>query len=80
MAFTSDEEYRRGEAATIIHNFIGSMLEGCADMSDEGIRSPGGQLQKWLISMICCKKRETDCHSRLRCKFALTKSKIWTLT
>ena len=36
-AFTSDEEYRRGEAASIIDNFIGSMLESCADMSDEGI-------------------------------------------
>ena len=56
VAFTSDEEYRRGEAATIIHNFIGSMLEGCADMSDEGIIiNPWGQsflLTKDLIKLI----------------------------
>ena len=37
VAFTSEEEYRKGEAASIINNFIGSMLEGCADMSEEGI-------------------------------------------
>lgn len=34
VAFTSDEEYRKGEAASIIDNFIGSMLEGCADMME----------------------------------------------
>ena len=55
-AFTSDEEYRRGEEASIIDNFIGSMLEGCADMSDEGIIiNPWGQsflLTKDLIKLI----------------------------
>ena len=55
-AFTSDEEYRKGEAASIIDNFIGSMLEGCADMSDEGIIiNPWGQsflLTKDLIKLI----------------------------
>lgn len=56
VAFTSDEEYRKGEAASIIDNFIGSMLEGCADMSDEGIIiNPWGQsflLTKDLIKLI----------------------------
>ncbi len=56
VAFTSDEEYRRGEAASVIDNFIGSMLEGCADMSDEGILiNPWGQsflLTKDLIKLI----------------------------
>ena len=55
-AFTSDEEYRRGEAASVIDNFIGSMLEGCADMSDEGIIiNPWGRsflLTKDLIKLI----------------------------
>ena len=55
-AFTSDEEYRRGEAASIIDNFIGSMLESCADMSDEGIIiNPWGRsflLTKDLIKLI----------------------------
>ena len=55
-AFTSDEEYRKGEAASIIDNFIGSMLEGCADMSDEGIIiNPWGRsflLTKDLIKLI----------------------------
>ena len=55
-AFTSDEEYRKGEAASVINNFIGSMLEGCADMSDEGIIiNPWGQsflLTKDLIKLI----------------------------
>ena len=56
VAFTSDEEYRKGEAASVIDNFIGSMLEGCADMSDEGIIiNPWGQsflLTKDLIKLI----------------------------
>ena len=56
VAFTSDKEYRRGEAASIIDNFIGSMLEGCADMSDEGIIiNPWGRsflLTKDLIKLI----------------------------
>ena len=55
-AFTSDEEYRKGEAASVINNFIGSMLEGCADMSDEGIIiNPWGRsflLTKDLIKLI----------------------------
>ena len=55
-AFTSDKEYRRGEAASIIDNFICTMLEGCADMSDEGIIiNPWGQsflLTKDLIKLI----------------------------
>lgn len=55
-AFTSDEEYRKGEAASVIDNFIGSMLEDCADMSDEGIIiNPWGQsflLTKDLIKLI----------------------------
>lgn len=56
VAFTSEEEYRKGEAASIINNFIGSMLEGCADMSEEGIiLNPWGQsflLTKNLIKLI----------------------------
>lgn len=56
VAFTSEEEYRKGEAASIINNFIGSMLEGCADMSEEGIiLNPWGQsflLTKDLIKLI----------------------------
>jgi hypothetical protein len=56
VAFTSDEEYRKGEAASIINNDIGSMLEGCADMSEEGIiLNPWGQsflLTKDLIRLI----------------------------
>lgn len=56
MAFTSDEEYRKGEAASVINNFIGSMLEGCAEMSEEGIIiNPWGQsflLTKDLIKLI----------------------------
>ncbi len=30
-----------------------------------GIRSPGGQLQKRLISMLCGNKGETDCKKNL---------------
>ena len=56
VAFTSDEEYRRGEAASVIDHFIGSLLEGCADMSDEGIIiNPWGRsflLTKDLIRLI----------------------------
>ena len=56
VAFTSDEEYRKGEAASVIDHFIGSMLEGCADMSDEGIIiNPWGRsflLTKDLIKLI----------------------------
>lgn len=56
VALTSDEEYRKGEAASVIDHFIGSMLEGCADMSDEGIIiNPWGQsflLTKDLIKLI----------------------------
>ena len=56
VAFTSEEEYRKGEAASIINNFIGSMLEGCADMSEEGIiLNSWGQsflLTKDLIKLI----------------------------
>ena len=56
VAFTSDEEYRKGEGASIINNFIGSMLEGCADMSEDGIIiNPWGQsflLTKDLIKLI----------------------------
>ena len=54
--FTSDEEHRKGEAASVIDHFIGSMLEGCADMSDEGIIiNPWGRsflLTKDLIELI----------------------------
>ena len=56
VAFTSDKEYRKGEAASVIDNFIGSMLESCADMSDEGIIiNPWGRsflLTKDLIRLI----------------------------
>ena len=56
VAFTSDEEYRKGEAASIISNFIGTVLEGCADMPEEGIiLNPWGQsflLTKDLINLI----------------------------
>lgn len=56
VAFTSDEEYHKGEAASIINHFIGSVLEGCADMAEEGIViNPWGQsflLTKDLINLI----------------------------
>ena len=56
VAFTSDEEYRKGEATSIISNFIDAMLEGCADMAEEGIiLNPWGQsflLTKDLIQLI----------------------------
>ena len=56
VAFTSDEEYRKGEAASVINTFIGSLLEGCADMAEEGIViNPWGQafgLTKDMIKLI----------------------------
>ncbi len=55
-AFTSPEEYGKGEAVSTISHFIGSFLTGCADMPEEGIiLNPWGQsflLTKDLISMI----------------------------
>ena len=55
-AFTSDEEYRKGEAVSVISNFIGPVLEGCADMAEEGIiLNPWGQsflLTKDLIRLL----------------------------
>lgn len=54
----NDDPTRAEEArsASIINNFIGSMLEGCADMSEEGIiLNPWGQsflLTKELIKLI----------------------------
>lgn len=54
--FTSREEYEKGESSSIISNFIGSMLKGCRDMSEEGIIiNPWGtsfQLTKQLINVI----------------------------
>jgi hypothetical protein len=55
-AFTSDEEYRKGEAVSVISNFIGPVLDGCADMAEEGIiLNPWGQsflLTKDLIRLL----------------------------
>ncbi len=55
-AFTSDEEYRKGEAVSVISNFISSVLTGCSEMAEEGIIiNPWGQsflLTKDLIDMI----------------------------
>ena len=55
-AFTSEEESRKGESASLISHLIGSVLEGFADMSEEGvIINPWGQsflLTKDLIRLI----------------------------
>ena len=55
-AFTSDEEHRKGENCSVISHFIGSVLEGCAAMYEEGIIiNPWGQsflLTKDLIDLI----------------------------
>ena len=55
-AFTSREEYGKGEAVSTISNFIGSVLMGCREMPEEGIiLNPWGQsflLTKDLIDMI----------------------------
>ena len=56
VAFTSEAEFRKGETVSVISNFIGTMLEGCAEMSEEGIIvNPWGQpflLTKELIRLI----------------------------
>jgi len=56
VAFTSHEEYRKGEAVSTISNFISSLLMGCSEMPEEGIiLNPWGQsflLTKDLINMI----------------------------
>ena len=56
VAFTSHEEYEKGEAVSVISNFISSVLMGCSEMSEEGIIiNPWGQsflLTKDLINMI----------------------------
>ena len=56
VAFTSREEYQKGEAVSVISNFIRPSLEGCAEMPEEGIiLNPWGQsflLTKDLINMI----------------------------
>ena len=56
VAFTSKEEYEKGESASIISNFIDSMLKGCKDMAEEGIIiNPWGKsflLTKSLINLI----------------------------
>ena len=55
-AFTSHEEYRKGEAVSVISHFIGSVLMGCSEMPEEGIViNPWGQsflLTKDLINVI----------------------------
>ena len=61
-AFTSYEEYQKGEIVSVISNFIGSTLEGFADMAEEGvIINPWGQsflLTKDLIRLILQVSRE----------------------
>lgn len=56
VAFTSREEYEKGERASIISNFIDGMLKGCKDMSGAGIIiNPWGKsfmLTKELINLI----------------------------
>ncbi len=56
VAFTSEAEFRKGETVSVISNFIGPMLEGCAGMTEEGIIiNPWGQsflLTKELIRLI----------------------------
>ena len=37
VAFTSEEEYRKGESSSIISNFIDGYLKGCRDMTAAGI-------------------------------------------
>ena len=61
-AFTSEEEYKKGEAASIISHFIGTVLEGCAEMQEEGIIiNPWGEsflLTKDLIKLILKASKE----------------------
>lgn len=56
VVFTSQEEYEKGEKASIISNFIDGMLKGCKDMAEAGIIiNPWGQyfmLTKELINLI----------------------------
>ena len=56
VAFTSREEYEKGESTSIISNFIDGMLKGCKDMSGAGIIiNPWGKsfmLTKELINLI----------------------------
>lgn len=56
VVFTSQEEYEKGEKASIISNFIDGMLKGCEDMAEAGIIiNPWGQsfmLTKELINLI----------------------------
>ena len=56
VAFTSREEYQKGEAVSVISNFIHPSLEGSVEMPVEGIiLNPWGQsllLTKDLINMI----------------------------
>jgi len=56
VAFTSQAEYEKGESASIISNFIDSMLRSCKDMSNAGIIiNPWGKpfmLTKELINLI----------------------------
>ena len=56
VAFTSREEYQKGEAVSVISNFIRPSLEGSVEMPVEGIiLNPWGQsllLTKDLINMI----------------------------
>jgi len=55
-AFTSKEEYEKGESASIISNFMDEMLKSCKDMAEEGIiLNPWGKsfmLTKELIQAI----------------------------
>ncbi len=59
-AFTSLEECEKGQRTSIVSHFIDSILEGCADMTEEGILiNPWGQsflLTKDLIRLILAVK------------------------
>lgn len=56
VAFTSEEEYRKGESSSIISNFIEGYLKGCRNMDGAGIIiNPWGNsflLTKELINLI----------------------------
>ena len=56
VAFTSQEEYEKGQDTSVISYFIDAFLEFCADMQEEGIIiNPWGQsflLTKDLINLL----------------------------
>ena len=61
-AFTSQEEYEKGETSSLVSHFIDVFLEGCADMQEAGVViNPWGQsfpLTKDLIRRILDANKE----------------------